>query len=135
MAKRKMVYNNLVKNSISAYFAAVELHNKPNIAYGYETVTLLMMNAWELALKAYVKKNSKTGEHFAIAAPVGDHETTSKSGKKYLYPAKNIAAHIEYGTSHQPPKPYVDMAARAAEAEATQAMQEAIDKKTKEMGL
>ncbi len=89
----------------------------------------------EKNVKAYVKKNSKTGEHFAIAAPVGDHETTSKSGKKYLYPAKNIAAHIEYGTSHQPPKPYVDMAARAAEAEATQAMQEAIDKKTKEMGL
>lgn len=64
MAKRKMVYNNLVKNSISAYFAAVELHNKPNIAYRYETVTLLMMNAWELALKAYVKKNIKNRSIF-----------------------------------------------------------------------
>jgi hypothetical protein len=64
MAKRKMVYNNLVKNSISAYFAAVELHNKPNIPYRYETVTLLMMNAWELALKAYVKKNIKNRSIF-----------------------------------------------------------------------
>lgn len=54
-----MVQINLVKNSIAAYFAAIEIHNKPNISYRYETVTLLMMNAWELALKAYVKKFCK----------------------------------------------------------------------------
>ena len=57
MPKRKMVQHNLVKNSVAAYFAAVEIHNKPSIPYRYETVTLLMMNAWELALKAYIKKN------------------------------------------------------------------------------
>lgn len=59
MTKRKMVQVNLLKNSIAAYFAAIEIHNKPNISYRYETVTLLMMNAWELALKAYVKKYLK----------------------------------------------------------------------------
>ena len=64
MAKRKMVLNNLLKNSISAYFSAVELHNKPNIPYRYETVTLLMMNAWELVLKAYVKKYIKNRSIF-----------------------------------------------------------------------
>jgi hypothetical protein len=53
MAKRrKMVMSNLVKNSIAAYFAAIEVHNKPNISYRYETVTLLIINAWELLLKA-----------------------------------------------------------------------------------
>jgi hypothetical protein len=59
MAKRNMVQSNLVKNSIAAYFAFIEIHNKPNISYRYETVTLLMMNAWELALKAYVRKYIK----------------------------------------------------------------------------
>lgn len=54
-----MVQNNLLKNSISAYFAAVEIHNKPNISYRYETATLLIMNAWELALKAFIKKYLK----------------------------------------------------------------------------
>ena len=54
-----MVQSNLIKNSIAAYYAAVEIHNKPNIAYRYETVTLLILNAWELALKAYVRKNIK----------------------------------------------------------------------------
>lgn len=60
MAKRKMVQHNLIKNSIAAYFAAIEIHNKPNMPYRYETVSLLIMNAWELALKAYVRKYIKT---------------------------------------------------------------------------
>jgi hypothetical protein len=59
MKKRKMVQANLIKNSIAAYFGAVEIHNKPNIPYRYETTTLLLMNAWELILKAYVKKYVK----------------------------------------------------------------------------
>lgn len=57
--KRKMVQVNLIKNSMAAYFGAVEIHNKPNISYRYETTTLLLMNAWELILKAYVKKYVK----------------------------------------------------------------------------
>lgn len=72
MGKRKMVQLNLIKNSAAAYFAAVEIHNKPNITYRYETVTLLMMNAWELVLKAYVKKFIKkksiyTGDDHTIS--------------------------------------------------------------------
>ena len=58
------IQSNLVKNSIAAYFAAIEIHNKPNISYRYETVSLLMMNAWELALKAYVRKHIKTRSIF-----------------------------------------------------------------------
>lgn len=59
MAKHKMVQSNLLKNSISAYFAAIEIHNKPNILYRYETVTLLIMNAWELLLKTFVRRYIK----------------------------------------------------------------------------
>jgi hypothetical protein len=59
LAKRKLIQHNLVKNSIAAYFAAIEIHNKPNILYRYETVTILMLNAWELLLKAFVRKYIK----------------------------------------------------------------------------
>lgn len=60
MAKKKrMIQSNLLKNSIAAYFAAIEIHNKPNIAYRYENVTLLIMNSWELVLKAFVRKYVK----------------------------------------------------------------------------
>ena len=64
--KNKMIQANLLKNSTAAYFAAVEIHNKPNILYRYETVTLLMMNAWELAHKAYIRKHIKKKSIFEI---------------------------------------------------------------------
>ena len=57
--KKKMIQYNLLKNSIAAYFAMIEIHNKPNISYRYETVTLLIVNAWELALKSFMRKYIK----------------------------------------------------------------------------
>lgn len=76
MAKRKMIFHNLVKNSIAAFFAAVEIHNKPKIEYRYETVTLLMLNSWELILKAYIWKKDK---HHSIFEKNGHSITLSKA--------------------------------------------------------
>lgn len=62
MSNRKMVLINLLRNSIEAYFAAIEIHNKPNMYYRYETVSLLLINAWEL-LSTFIcraQKNAKT---------------------------------------------------------------------------
>ena len=59
-----MIQSNLIKNSTAAYFAAIEIHNKPNISYRYETVTLLLMNAWELALKSFIRKYIKKKDIF-----------------------------------------------------------------------
>lgn len=39
--KRNLIFYNLKKNSYSAFSAAIEIHNKPNIDYRYETVTIL----------------------------------------------------------------------------------------------
>lgn len=64
MANRGMIQNNLIKNSIAAYFTAIEIHNKPKFSYRYETTTLLLMNAWELVLKAFVKKYIKNKNIF-----------------------------------------------------------------------
>ena len=44
----------LLENSKAAIFAAVELHNKPIFPYRYEMTVILTINAWELALKAYL---------------------------------------------------------------------------------
>lgn len=108
MAKRKMVQINLIKNSIAAYFAAIEIHNKPNISYRYETVTLLMMNAWELALKAYVKKHIKTRSIFTndghtISADkaldyVSEHQNSRKANS-FIAIRKNIEEIEKYRNS------------------------------------
>src|ERR1700722_13106949 len=47
-------------NARAAMFAAVEIHNKPIFQYRYEVCTLLAINAWELALKAYIAKELKS---------------------------------------------------------------------------
>jgi hypothetical protein len=54
------VYKALCLNAQSAMFAAIEIHNKPVFEYRYEVCTILVINAWELALKAYIAKKMKT---------------------------------------------------------------------------
>ena len=45
-------YRILVEKAIEASLAAVEIYNKPNIQYREETFSILMLNAWEILLKA-----------------------------------------------------------------------------------
>ena len=54
MSRKKNVVKSLIDSAESAIFAGIEIHNKPRIPYRYPTATLLIINAWELALKAYV---------------------------------------------------------------------------------
>lgn len=56
MARGKSVVKLLLDSSQAALFAGIEIHNKPNIPYRYPTATILIINAWELLLKAYVYK-------------------------------------------------------------------------------
>lgn len=53
------IANTLLKNSISALFCAIEIHNKPKIEYRYPNVVVILLNAWELALKSYIYKFQK----------------------------------------------------------------------------
>lgn len=57
MPRKKNVAKSLIDSAESAIFAGIEIHNKPRIPYRYPTATLLIINAWELALKAYVYKH------------------------------------------------------------------------------
>ncbi len=106
MAKRRMIQYNLVKNAVSAYFAAIEIHNKPNIAYRYETVTLLLMNAWELVLKAYIKKylrkersifeKDKHTISFDKALGYVSEHIQSKKPKSFMATRENLLAVEDY---------------------------------------
>lgn len=49
-------YRHLARNSRAALLAAIELYNKPRIDYRDETVVILLLNAWELLLKAILSK-------------------------------------------------------------------------------
>ena len=56
MARGKSIKKVLLDASQAAMFAGIEIHNKPHINYRYPTAIILIINAWELALKAYTYK-------------------------------------------------------------------------------
>lgn len=49
----------LIGNAIAAMVAAIEVYNKPRFDYRNEIFTILLVNAWELALKAVLSKAGK----------------------------------------------------------------------------
>lgn len=110
MARGKSTKKMLLDASQAALFAAVEIHNKPNIAYRYPTATILIINAWELALKAYVyqyigKKKifEKDGKHtIGISTAlimVRDHINHEEKNKKFMAVAENLFQLNEYRCS------------------------------------
>jgi hypothetical protein len=50
-------YKALRNNSKAAMLAAIEVYNKPQMAYRDECFSILLVNAWELLLKAVLAKN------------------------------------------------------------------------------
>lgn len=49
----------LVANSLSAMLSAIEVYNKPRIEYRDEVTVVLIVNSWELALKAALRQANK----------------------------------------------------------------------------
>lgn len=52
-------YRALLGNAIAALSAAIEIYNKPRISYREECSVILLINAWELLLKAMLSKNRR----------------------------------------------------------------------------
>ncbi|MDO5093992.1 MAG: DUF3644 domain-containing protein, partial [Propionibacteriaceae bacterium] len=49
-------HKRLAKHSMAAMVAAIEIYNKPQILYRDELTVILIVNSWELALKAALRK-------------------------------------------------------------------------------
>ena len=50
-------YKKLLGNSRAALVAAIEIYNKPTFEYRDECTVILLLNAWELLMKAILSKN------------------------------------------------------------------------------
>ena len=48
------IKESLLENSKSAIISCIEIHNKPIFSYRYEITSILLINSWELLLKAYI---------------------------------------------------------------------------------
>jgi hypothetical protein len=101
----------LAGNAKCAIFAAVEIHNKPIFPYRYEVCTLLVINAWELALKAYIAKEMRSvnlvkgdgnSKPFlecvaCVSSKLGKVFDLTKCNLKVLYAYRNRIAHLYEG--------------------------------------
>lgn len=93
--------DNLVDNSKSALISAIEIHNKPIFAYRYEVVSMLIINAWELLLKAYLLKNHqeiKVIRDDGTTKPFEEcvESVRSSIGLEFFATAENIKKVYEY---------------------------------------
>src|SRR5690348_15309004 len=107
-AKRRKLAQELAANARSAMLAAVEIHNKPVFQYRYEVCTLLAINAWELALKAYIAQELQyvrlirrdgTTKPFSecvacVSSKIGKPFETTKQSLQILYEYRNKIAHF-----------------------------------------
>lgn len=111
MSRGKSTKKLLLDSSQAALLAGIEIHNKPNIAYRYPTATILIVNAWELALKAYVyqyidkKRIYETDGKHTISLTkaltlVRDHINTVEKNQKFMAISENISRLNEYRCSN-----------------------------------
>jgi hypothetical protein len=56
---RKARCQHLLEKSVHAAFSAIEIYNKPDFKYREESFSILMVNAWELLLKARILQRNK----------------------------------------------------------------------------
>jgi hypothetical protein len=59
LSKPYVSYKYLRDSAKSALLGAIEVYNKPSLAYREETFAVLLVNAWELLLKAILAKNDE----------------------------------------------------------------------------
>ena len=111
MARGKSISKLLIDSSQAALFAGIEIHNKPHIDFRYPTATLLIINAWELALKAYVYKYigkrvlfEKDGKHTknfsTVLTLTRDHINTQEKNKNFQAVFDNLNRLVDYRNSY-----------------------------------
>ena len=90
---RKSRHSRLVDKSLSAAVAAIEVYNKPDFRYREESFCILMLNAWELLLKARILLENH-GD--AKSIEVWEYYTTKGGGKsKRKRPTTSRSANIK----------------------------------------
>ncbi len=77
-------YSKFVDKSIQAMLSAIELYNKPNYTYREESFSILMVNAWELLLKAKKLQDHK-GNMTSIYVIESKVTKDGKPRKRYKY--------------------------------------------------
>jgi hypothetical protein len=100
-------YRALRNNSKAAMLAAIEIYNKPQIEYRDECFLILLVNAWELFLKAILSKNKqrifypKRRDESYRTLSIQDTLHKAKAFFPSDIPFEPVARNIEMLTTHR----------------------------------
>jgi len=86
----KSIVDSIVEKSINCAISAIEIYNKPDFKYREETFAILMINAWELILKAKKIKDNK-GNVKKIYIKKFTSDKNNKLTKKWKYDKSKIS--------------------------------------------
>lgn len=99
-------YRALLANSISALTAAIEIYNKPKIEYRDECTVILLVNAWELLLKAilskkririfYPKRRTEPYRTYSLSDALNKATPCFPASVDFHATAKNIELLVDY---------------------------------------
>lgn len=73
----------LLSKSIDACLAAIEIYNKPDFRYREEAFSILMINAWELLLKARIIQQNRGSQRSIEIRRARTKADGSKTTRKY----------------------------------------------------
>lgn len=86
----KSKIDSIIEKSIASAVSAIEIYNKPDFKYREETFCILIINAWELILKAQkIKENKGNIKSVYIKEYIKNSE--NKATKKWKYKKSNIS--------------------------------------------
>ena len=99
-------YRALLGNGISALASAIEIYNKPRIEYRDECTVILLVNAWELLLKAilskervrifYRKRRNEPYRTYSLSDALNRATPFFPTSVDFHATAKNIELLVEY---------------------------------------
>lgn len=99
-------YRALLANSICALTAAIEIYNKPKMEYRDECTVILLVNAWELLLKAvlskkrvrifYRKRRGEAARTYSLSDSLNKATPYFPASVNFNATAKNIELLVDY---------------------------------------
>jgi len=78
----KTFYESILEKSISACITAIEVYNKPDFKFREESFSILMINAWELLLKARILSLNGDDKSSIYLKSKGEVEVTESGSPK-----------------------------------------------------
>lgn len=89
-AANKFFYQLLVEKSVTACVSAIEIYNKPNFNFREESFSILMVNAWELLLKAKILQINSDDRASIQIMKNGKPELTASGNPKTISIGKAV---------------------------------------------